>query len=356
MSTSTELITIDAAAISDEHFPITREEIQAEIAEFESLACDGIDDKEGLEAVRNARLRCKKVRTAIETRRKELKRGALEYGRRVDATAKELTSFVEPTEQRLKAIEDNIAEQIAELKRQQLQARMDQLAAVRASVPAAFVETMTDDSFAEFLTVKTEENQRRLEQERLAAEEKARQEEEAKAAREAEEKRLAAEREEIALEKERIAKEAAERQRLEDERLAAERAKLEAERQKLAEQKRQQEEQQLALEAEQKRQEEERQRRENEERERVAAEQRRQREAEDSERKAREEAAERERLLAQRPDRQKLLSVADVVLLVEVPAVSEGANHVRDEVVRILHDCVDDIRTIVDQAIPEVNA
>src|SRR6201989_3089420 len=55
-------------------------------------------------------------RTAVEKRRKELKAGALEYGRKVDAEAARITVALESIEQPLKLIKDEIDSERARLK------------------------------------------------------------------------------------------------------------------------------------------------------------------------------------------------------------------------------------------------
>ena len=178
-------------------FDITSDQIAAKRATFSALSAD---TPKGYESVRVAIGECRDIRVKIEKRRKELKACALEYGRRVDGTAKSLTAMVESLEEPLKLKKAAIDDEKARAKREK------------------------------------EEAERRAVEEQLRAEREA---EEARIAAEraAEAERLRAEREE--LEKQRAQQEqerAAENARLaaEREKMAAERREMEAERERLA--------------------------------------------------------------------------------------------------------------------------
>lgn len=74
--------------------PIVEYEINAATirewgAKYSGLTCD---DAEGYEETRKAIAVLRSTRTGIEKRRVELKKDALEYGRRVDSVAKALTA------------------------------------------------------------------------------------------------------------------------------------------------------------------------------------------------------------------------------------------------------------------------
>lgn len=90
----------------------------AEIKAYcDALSIAGPEDAEGYKAVAKALTSARKVRTSIESKRKDLKAVALEYGRAVDGEAKRLTSLVQPIEDRLAVMKAEV-DQIAEQKRQ----------------------------------------------------------------------------------------------------------------------------------------------------------------------------------------------------------------------------------------------
>jgi len=179
---------------------------------YMGLKVNGIDDKEGLKAVHDARMTVKAKRVDVEKRRKELKAGALEYGRKVDAEAKRITGMLKPIEDHLQHEEDivkreqeRIAAEEAERQAAITKARMEKLAAVGASVFPTEVQMWTDEDYLAELTKATDAFNAK------------------KAAEEAERKARAEE---------------AERNRIEAERLAEERRKMEeaqAEQRRLAE-------------------------------------------------------------------------------------------------------------------------
>jgi len=220
MSTA-ELTIMNADNLTAEAFQINTDAIKADVEMYSKMTISGIEDKEGFRRVREGRLLLKRVRTDIEKRRKDLKAGALEYGKKVDTVAKELTALVEPAEKILENRETEHTEALAKIEQQKLDERIEKLAAVRCQHPSSLVKSMTEKQFEEFLATATTTYTTAIEAERVAAEEKAR--------KEAEE---------------------AEARRLEDERLKAEREALERERQELAEQRRKQEEEDAARRAE----------------------------------------------------------------------------------------------------------
>ena len=137
-------------------------------------------------------------RTAIESRRKDLKAPILELGKLVDAEAKRLTAIVEPRELELsadaKAYEDRLeAERKAEeariaaeraeaerLAREKLQARINAVQELGGAVDLLYLQTAEDDEVESMLTrLRTEKEEReaiaakeeaeRIERERLDA-------------------------------------------------------------------------------------------------------------------------------------------------------------------------------------------
>lgn len=352
-----ELVTLDPAAavrslsIADTAIAEMREK-------YMPLLIRSVEDTAGFHAVHEARMVVKAHRVKVEKTRQQLKADALAYGRTVDSEAKRITALLEPIETHLAAQEENYNQQRAKLKAARLQARVDKLQAVEASVPIVTVEAMDDAHFDLLLAQKTEEFQARKEQERLAAEQRARREAEEAAARKAEEERLAAERQrQVELE--------AERRREEEARLQAEREKLEAERKALEEQQRLQREEQARIEAERRRIELEEANRVAAEKARLETEHRLQREREAAERAAkeqaeREEQQEREAAEAKaraealrpdreklRPDREKLRAWVSEFRKLQPPEVSEDAIPIRRQIVLALLECEKKLREFV---------
>ncbi len=232
----------------------------------------------------------------------------------VSAKEKELVAIVEPEETRLMALEkwveselERIRQEKEEAERARIQKRIDALAVYGVAIDYTTILGMSDDQFEAKLSaarVEFEQEQARLEAERIAAE-KARMEEmervkaereelaRLRAERDAEEAKLRAEREQIEAERKAIE---AEKQRIEDEKQAA----IRAEEKRLAdiEAAKQRE---IELEAARKEAAEKaiREQKEKEERERIAA----------------------ERKAARQPDKAKLFSYANEIAQVAPPAM-----------------------------------
>lgn len=292
-----------------------------------------IHDTEGFGAVHEARMTVRNARTAIEKKRKELKQDSLEYGRAVDAEAKRLTALLEPIEEHLQREEDRVTKAKEKLRQQQeerrqaiIRERLEALAACGVVALATDIQGMDDTDFGCYLSACQAEKKARDDVEAAAAEE-----------RRNEEERLVKER--VELDRQRQAQEAAaaeERAILERQRLGQEaaQAKIDAQNKLIAaqqaEQQRQQELEQAKLEAAEKA------------RLDTIAEQQRQEAALKA--KAEFEAAERRRIESLRPDHEKLLSVADAVLSIAIPTVSQKATETAVVIERILSECASRIR------------
>lgn len=166
---------------------------------------------DGFEKVKQTRMQMKRLRLDIEAKRKDLKAGALEYGRTVDNIAKELSAPVIEVEGLLQAQEEEVEaakererKAKAEAKAAAIQARVNALQAAGCPVDLAAVSAMSDDDFQWYLTAESKKaSEARAEYERL---------------------------ETLRFEE---MKRQAEELRIRDEQLAAERAKLEAEREEV---------------------------------------------------------------------------------------------------------------------------
>lgn len=332
---TTESQQTDAKLVT--RYGVTPEQIEAKKKTYAALTCD---TREGYEQVRLAIAECRTTRVQVEAKRKELKAGALEYGRRVDAVAKQLTGLVEEIETPLQEKKDAVDQAKARAKAEK-----------EAAEKAALEAQIKAEREAEEKRLAAVAEAQRIEAEKLAAERRAFEEEQARARVEAE--KAAAE--------SRAKAEAA--AKAEADRVAAERSALDAERRKLEEAReaeetrqrvaREQEEARLAaVRAEEEakldaaRAEVERQRRETErlERERLAkleadrqAEVARKEAEEAAVREAERQAAIRARLDALRPDAEKLYSYAGRIRAIDVPTVaSEEARRAVTEAIDAL--------------------
>lgn len=291
---STELKPFEIEPIT---YPVIVANIETLAARYLPLTIAGVEDRAGIKVVHEARMHCRALRLDVEKRRKELKASSLEYGRQVDAAAKELTALLEPIESHLDAEENRINQEKERLRKEKeeasraaTQARVDAFTAVGRSVPFVLCERMTEAEYATELAAATEAHRLAQEKAKAEAEEKARQEAAAAAERKAEAERLAAERAEIEkMRREQEASAAAERKRLEE----AEAKRLHDESLERA-----------RKEAAEKARAEEQERRRREE-EAIAL-----------------EEARRKREEATRPDREKLLAFADALREIDLPHVS----------------------------------
>lgn len=115
-------------------YAITAADVEARRAEFAAITCTTPD---GYEDCRLAIAHCRTTRVAIEERRKELKADSLEFGRRVDRVAKDLTALIEGLEDPLRQRKEAVDEEKAEKKRAAERAEREAIeAVVRAQVEA----------------------------------------------------------------------------------------------------------------------------------------------------------------------------------------------------------------------------
>lgn len=193
--------------------------------QFLPLKVNGVDDKQGLKVVTEARKTAKKIRCQVEKTRKELKADANRYGKAVDDEAKRLKSLIEPIEQHLIDQEETVQRELDRIKAEEelakenkIEARIERLSENKLRVEPQMIRLMDDEDFEEYFSklreaAKLEADQREAERLKLAAEKE----------------QLEKERQELAAEKERLEEQARAEQQKRD-------AELEAERQKLREQ------------------------------------------------------------------------------------------------------------------------
>jgi chromosome segregation ATPase len=193
-------------------YQVTLDDIREMGAKYAALTCETPD---AYEETRKAIAVLRSTRVAIEEKRVDLKRSALEYGRKVDGVAKELTAEIEALELPLKEKKAAVDEVKARAKREAEEAE-------RAEIE----RTIREAREAEEARLKAERDAEAL---RLKAE------------RDAEESRLAAIAKAQAIEAERIAEarreldaQAARAREEEMARAKAEQARIDAEREKMA--------------------------------------------------------------------------------------------------------------------------
>ena len=336
-------------------YPIVQYDItEARVAElrekYEGLKIKGPTDKGGLALVRVGRLECKGIRVAIEKRRKQYNSGALDFTRTVNSKAKEATAPVLILETSLKAEEDRIKAEIAEIKaakireaEERLQSRVNLLQRFGKQVSLVNPKAMSDDEFqaaydkakaeheAEQARLAQEEQDRKNKEEAERVEREAKEEEDRKALaavearlaeQRAEQERIAAEQTEkeeaFRVEQDRIAKEQADKEdaiKEKEDALAAEKQtiendkKIDAAKKEAAAQATKEAEEKAKREAEEK---------------------------EEADRKAKEEAARQEAL---KPDKEKILVYVNELQHVPRPTTkSKEAERVLDLVEKGLKD------------------
>ena len=211
---------------------------------------EGPEDKKNYAVVKSARARVGSLRASIEKERKDKKSGAIEYGRQLDAEAKQLTAILEEIENPLR---DQVAaiDAIHEAEAAKVQAAKDAKAKERETALAdvgitlsiteapLFLYSMTDEDFAAKLddatfaynTQKEREAEKEAElnhlrEQEAARQEKERKEQEAEKARVAEEGRKLREERAAFEEQQRQAREAEADKRLQEQ---AEQARKEGE-------------------------------------------------------------------------------------------------------------------------------
>lgn len=182
MKTSTALAVIE--------YGVTELDIAAAREKYSALSAD---TPKGYEEVRVAIAELRGTRVKIENRRVELKADALEFGRKVDATAKTLTALIVEIEEPLKSKKAAVDDEKERVKREAEEAEKRALEAkVRAERVA---EEAKLRAAREVEDARLKADAERLAAERAAYEEQKRKDEEAQAAERARvEERLAAER------------------------------------------------------------------------------------------------------------------------------------------------------------------
>ncbi|MFZ3233626.1 MAG: hypothetical protein WA194_09180 [Patescibacteria group bacterium] len=190
-----------------EAFNPKKAELVSLVEKYKDLKIDGVDDKDGLEKVRKARIELKNTRCDIKNKLKEARDPAIAFQNAVLQLEKDLIEIIEPTEEALDKEEKRIEAEKARIKREaeekelkRLQEMVDKLAAV--GYPSS-VNALKDVSEAEFETLLADVTKKRNEANRVAAEASAKAEADRKALAEAQAK-LEADRKKLAEEQAKI--------------------------------------------------------------------------------------------------------------------------------------------------------
>lgn len=274
---------------------------------YEDIKVTDESQKELIAEAKEKRLTLKRIRTGVESKRKELKEDSLRTGRAIDSVARYVKDTIDPAEKYLELQEKFVEIKKAEEALRVKQERTEKLLKYTDDLSLYNIDSLDDEQFNTLLGKVKKEHNDKVASEKAEAEriEKERLEKEAedKRIREDNEKlRLEAQKREAEIakerEEERKKQEAIEVERQKE--IAAERAKLEEERKKRE-----------AIEAEQ-------------------------RAKEQAEAKAKEESEEKERAAILAPDKEKLVQFAqgiEIVRTTKLPAVkSKQAQDVISEV------------------------
>jgi hypothetical protein len=224
-------------------FEYNEEYLRGLLEKYKDLKVSGVEDKDGLKAVHEARIVLRDHRTAITKHGKNLREFTNDFNKAVLNRVSDLTSIISPREDEFQELEDDIAaekERIRQEKEREesakIDARIKELASVGSAVDFHDLKGMSDEAYAQILEDATAAYKQRLQKEendRIVREAEERQREEERKA-EAERLRLQKEQQDAeARELIRLRKEQAER----EQKLREEQEKIEAEKRQLQEEK-----------------------------------------------------------------------------------------------------------------------
>lgn len=304
-------------------YDVTEAAIAKMEQQYMGLMIRGLDDKAGFDMVHSARMVVKTHRVAVETKRKELKASALEWGKKVDTEAKRIVALLEPIETHLQDEEDRITEEKERIKAEKAQAEQKRIEGIQAkirfissfflptpSTTSAKWQTLSDE--LEKVIITPEEYQEFTEQANKVLNETYAAVQDALIARMKFEK----EEDDRKAEAARLAKQKAE-QEAEATRLKAEQDKIDVEKARLESEKKAEEERKAREKREAEIREEEQVKAEKAAQEKAERETREKREREEA------EAKEKARQAAVTPDRDKLLALAQALSDIEFPKLKD---------------------------------
>ncbi len=135
-------------------FEIDETALIATANKYKGLKVAGVQDKEGLKAVRMARLELKELRVDITNKGKALRASAVKFQKAVIAREEELVDLIKPTEKELEAEEDRIEAEKKRLREEEEKREferlklMDQkLSAVNFAMDFTELKGLTDEQF-----------------------------------------------------------------------------------------------------------------------------------------------------------------------------------------------------------------
>jgi len=102
--------------------------------DFMALTVKDLDDEAGCTQVHEARMVVKNHRVAVEKKRKDLKAGALEWGRKVDSEAKRITALLEPIETHLQTEEDKVTKEKERIKAEKVRIETERVEGILAKI------------------------------------------------------------------------------------------------------------------------------------------------------------------------------------------------------------------------------
>lgn len=332
-------------------FSVTAETVAPMAEKYLTLRINGISDNAGAEIVRRARLDCVKARTVCEKEHKTAKEDALRECQRIDKSRRELLALIAPIEKHLEDQEKAVADELAEISRKAadelLAKRLEAWTAVEGpKTDRAYLLGMNDDQFAARIEQQREAmEQRKAEQDRLAAE---------REQQRIEREKLEAERAELAKQKAEQDAEAARLRKIEDDRRAEQQRELDRQQAELAAERRKIEAEQRRLDDEaavrQRQADMEKATREAEERARTETESKAKRDAEEAERQGQLAEAERLRQEEMRPHAEQMLAIAGQLEAIKFPAkIATSSRALHNAVCGIIQAAARDIRASVKQ-------
>lgn len=151
-----------------------------------ALRVTDVNDKQGMATAREQRMVLKRVRTGVESKRKELKEDYLRAGQAIDKTARYIRDTIAPAEEYLEA-QEKFAENIAKEQAARIKAeRINQIVELGGNPDLFNLDMITDEMFSQVIVSLQADKDRReaLEREQAEAEERERK------AKEEEEKRI----------------------------------------------------------------------------------------------------------------------------------------------------------------------
>jgi len=115
-------------------YDITNVAIKQMETDYMVLTVQGLEDEVGFNQVHEARMIVKTHRVAVEKKRKDLKAGALEFGRKVDSEAKRITALLEPIETHLQTEEDKVTKEKERIRAEKIRLEQERVEGIRAKI------------------------------------------------------------------------------------------------------------------------------------------------------------------------------------------------------------------------------